>query len=93
MNNPKDVAAWNFIMEQDDWPTTCKATGKELLQQRTRAFSVAEQKAKQAGEVRELASDKNRNILPTRRREIAEGKKHTLSRIKLLNNSRPRKCS
>jgi hypothetical protein len=79
MNNPKDITAWNFIMEQDDAPPTCKATGKELLQQRTRALSIAEQKAKQAGEVRELASDKTRNIMPTLRREIAEGKKHTLS--------------
>jgi hypothetical protein len=79
MNNPKDITAWNFIMEQDDAPTACKATGKELLQQRARALTIAEQKAKQAGEVRELATDKTRNILPTLRREITEGKKHTLS--------------
>lgn len=79
MNNPKDISAWHFIIEQNDAPATCKATGKEVLQQLTRAVAVAEQKAKQAGEVREHAADKTRNIMPTLKREIAEGKKHTLS--------------
>ena len=73
------LTAWQYIVDQNDAPTTCKTIGKELLRQYTRAFSLAEQKAKQEGELRERAADKTRNIMPTLKREIGEGNKSTLS--------------
>lgn len=79
MTITKHVEGWQYLIAQDDAPTTCKATGKELLQQLARAENIAQQKAKELGELREHAADKTRNIMPTLRREIADGKKHTLS--------------
>jgi hypothetical protein len=79
MNTTTQLTAWQYIVDQNDAPTSCKVTGKELLRQYTRAFSLAEQKAKQEGELRERAADKTRNIMPTLKREIGEGNKSTLS--------------
>lgn len=79
MNNTTHLTAWQYIVDQNDAPPTCKATGKELLRQYTRALALAEQKAKQEGERREQVADRTRNVMPTLKREIGEGNKSTLS--------------
>lgn len=79
MKNPQGLAAWQYLVEQNDVPQTCKDTGNELLRQHGRAQTIAAQAAKRTGELREHAADATRNIMPTLRKELAEGKKHTLT--------------
>lgn len=72
------ITAWEYIATQNDAPTQCKDTAKDLLRQCKHAQTMSEQTAKRAGELREQAADASRNIMPTLKRELITGKKHTL---------------